>query len=51
MLKALDQLRFSQSKAVQCLDKRHQRNFVRMVSFANLVRAQKRRRLVFQTPP
>ena len=36
MLKALDQLRFSQSKAIQCLDKRHQDNFVCMVSFANL---------------
>src|SRR6185436_19365793 len=41
MLKTLDQLRFSQSKTVQCLDKRHQDNFVCMVSFANLTRAQK----------
>src|SRR5439155_25189727 len=35
MLKALDQLRFSQSKAVQCLYKRHQDNFVRTAKFAN----------------
>jgi hypothetical protein len=41
MLKALDQLRFSQCKAIQCLDKRHQDNFVCMVSFANLTRTKK----------
>jgi len=50
MLKMLDQLRFSQSKTVQCLDKRHQDNFVCMLSFANLTRT-KRRHPVFQTPP
>src|SRR4029077_3244900 len=43
MFKTLDQLRFSQSKTVQCLDKRHQDNFVCMVSFANLTRTKKRR--------
>src|SRR5580765_3667587 len=43
MLKTLDQFRFSQSKTVQCLDKRHQDNFVCMVSFANLTRTKKRR--------
>ena len=36
MLKTLDQVRFSQSKAVQCLGKRHQDNFVRTTSLANL---------------
>src|SRR6478735_3873556 len=41
MLKTLDQLRFSQSKTVQCLDKRHQGNFVCMVRFANLTRTKK----------
>ena len=41
MLKTLDQLRFSQSKTVQCLDKRHQDNFVCMVSFANRTRRKK----------
>src|SRR5207249_11538410 len=50
MLKALDQLRFSQSKAVQCLDKRHQDSFVRTTRLANLARTT-RRRPVFQTPP
>ena len=40
-LKVLDQLRFFQSKAVQCLNKRHQRNFVCTVSFANLARTKK----------
>src|SRR4029077_3381061 len=46
MFKTVDQLRFSQSKTIQCLDKRHQDNFVCMVSFANLTRT-KRRRPVF----
>ena len=41
MLKALDQLRFSQSKAVQCLDKRHQDTFVCTTSLANLARTKK----------
>src|SRR5882724_12247047 len=41
MLKALDQLRFSQSKAVQCLDKRHQDSFVCTTSLANLPRTKK----------
>ena len=41
MLKALDQFRFSQSKAVHYLDERHQCNFVRMFSFANLARTKK----------
>src|SRR5438093_5499091 len=43
MLKALDQLRFSQSKAVQCLDKRHQDSFVCTTSLANLPRTKKNR--------
>src|SRR5437899_7760276 len=41
MLKALDQLRFSQSKAVHCLDKRHQDSFVCTTSLANLLRTKK----------
>jgi hypothetical protein len=38
ILKAFDQLRFFQSKTVQCLDKRHQDNFVRATSLANSAR-------------
>src|SRR5215211_899990 len=41
MLKPLDQLRFSQSKAVQSLDKRHQDSFVCTTSLANLARTKK----------
>src|SRR5262249_36816406 len=42
MLKALDQLRFSQRKAVQCFNKRHHNNFVSTVTFASLARTIKR---------
>src|SRR6266705_2486830 len=41
LFEALDQLRFSQSKAVQCLDKRHQDTFVCTTSLANLARTKK----------
>ena len=49
LLKTPDQLRFSQSKAVQGLDKRHQDNFVCTTSLANLART-KTRRPIFRTP-